>query len=163
MTSDRKILSNRNNGRKGRGPRTAAGKARSRQNAFRHGLSVSILKEPAMCVEVEKLARALAGPDCDDFHLSQARIIAEAQIDLARIQDAKVRLLNARIEAPSPPATQESQGSNAASDMMSHGESEPKETVPNLKLLKQLAALERYGSRTTSRRQRAMRAFFSQA
>ena len=73
MTSDRKTISNRNNGSKGRGPQTAGGKARSSQNAFRHGLSVSVLKEPAMCAEVEKLARALAGPGCDDFHLGQAR------------------------------------------------------------------------------------------
>ena len=106
MTSDSKIIANRKNGHKGRGPSTAAGKARSGQNALRHGLSVSILNEPAMCAEVENLARALAGPDCDDFHLSQARIIAEAQINLARIQDAKVRLLNTQFKAAMPLAIQ---------------------------------------------------------
>ncbi len=82
---------------------------------MRHGLSVSILKEPAMCAEVEKLARALAGPDCDDFHLRQARIIAEAQINLARIQDAKVRLLNTQFKAAMPLAIQNSQTPDAAS------------------------------------------------
>jgi hypothetical protein len=40
---------------------------------------------------------------------------------------------------------------------------EPMETVPNLKVRKQLARLERYELRTTWRRRRAMHAFFSQA
>jgi hypothetical protein len=162
MTSDRKTISSRNNSRKGRGPRTAAGKARSSQNAFRHGLSVSVLKEPAMCAQVEKLARALAGLDCDDFHLGHARIIAEAQIDLARIQDAKVRLLNAQFEATMPPAdaASDTMSRNGASDAML---CQPIETIPSLKLLKQLARLERYELRTTWRRRRAMCAFFSQA
>jgi hypothetical protein len=120
----------------------------------------SVLKEPAMCAEVEKLARA--GPGCDDFHLSQARIIAEAQIDLARIQDAKVRLLNTQFEATMPPAdaASDTTSRNGASDAML---CQPIETVPSLELLKQLARLERYELRTTWRRGRAMCAFSSQA
>jgi hypothetical protein len=39
VTSARKRESNRRNGRKGRGPRTAAGKLRSSCNALRHGFA----------------------------------------------------------------------------------------------------------------------------
>jgi hypothetical protein len=132
MTSDHKITSNRSNGSRGRGPRTPTGKASSSRNALRHGLTVSVLNDPAMCAEVEKLARALAGEQCDDFQLSQARIIAEAQIDLARIQDVKIGLLNSQLEM-----------------------------VPNIKTLKQVDRLERYVVAAISRRRLAMRAFLT--
>ena len=39
MTSPAKIAANRRNARRSTGPRSAAGKARARRNAFRHGLS----------------------------------------------------------------------------------------------------------------------------
>jgi hypothetical protein len=94
MTSDRQIVSNRSNGRRSRGPRTAAGKASSSRNALRDGLAVSVLDKPVMCAEVERLAHAIAGNDADNFRLERARIIAEAQVDLVRIQDAKVTLMN---------------------------------------------------------------------
>jgi hypothetical protein len=94
MTSERMIASNRSNGRRGLGPRTAAGKASSRRNALRHGLAASLLDEPAMCAKVAALARAIAGAGADTARLNQARIIAGAQIDLARIREAKVRIMN---------------------------------------------------------------------
>jgi hypothetical protein len=71
MTSDRKIASNRRNGRRSRGPRTVAGQALVARNALRHGLAISILKDPVMCAEVEALARAIAGQGAD--HLQSPR------------------------------------------------------------------------------------------
>jgi hypothetical protein len=103
MTSNRKIASNRKNGRRSRGPRTAAGKASSSRNALRHGLAVSVLNEPAMCSEVETLARAIAGDGAHNIQLNHARVIAEAQFDLIRIQDAKVAIMNSHIAERSAP------------------------------------------------------------
>jgi hypothetical protein len=97
MTSKCMIASNRSNGRRSRGPRTAAGKASSRLNALQHGLSLSVLNEPSICAEVEKLARIIAGAGADDAQLSQARIIAEAQLDLVRIQGAKATIMTSHM------------------------------------------------------------------
>jgi hypothetical protein len=175
MTSDRKIAANRNNGRRSSGPRTAAGKASSRRNALRHGLAVSILDEPAMCAEVETLAHAIAGNGADDFQLSQARIIAAAQLDLVRIQGAKVTLMNSHIAATMPsragtPRHDATLHSPSGDASLEFGSDDPAcETefarelamVPTIEVLQELAKRDRYEGRAISRRGRAMRAFLA--
>jgi hypothetical protein len=170
MTSERQIASNRSNGGRSRGPRTAAGKASSSHNAFRHGLAVSVLDRPATCAEAERLARAIAGSDADNLRLDQARIIAEAQVDLVRIQDAKVRVLNSHIVEtmsadPGHEATRYPQA--AAANLESQSYDALSETrfapglvmAPTIEGLRQLAKLERYEHRAVSRRRRAICAF----
>jgi hypothetical protein len=97
MPSARRIAANRRNAQKSCGPRTHAGKARVRRNALKHGLSLSVLKSPGMSAEVEKLALALVGNDQDSRLLMQARKLAEAAMDLQRIQVTKVALTNPHI------------------------------------------------------------------
>ena len=63
MTSDRKIKANRANARASTGPRTVDGRTRSARNALRHGLSLPVCSDPALCEEVEALARDIAGTD----------------------------------------------------------------------------------------------------
>jgi hypothetical protein len=171
MTSDRQIVSNRSNGRRSRGPRTAAGKASSSRNALRHGLAVSVLDKPAMCAEVERLARAIAGSGADNFRLDQARIIAEAQVDLIRIQDAKVGLMNSHIVEtmsahPGHDATRNPQGAAAIEPQSYDASSETRFApefvmAPTIEGLRQLARLERYENRAISRRRQAVCAFLA--
>jgi hypothetical protein len=175
MTSDRQIASNRKNGRRSRGPRTAAGKASSSRNALRHGLAVSVLNESKLCAQVEALAHSIAGNGADNFRLNQARIVAEAQVDLARIQDAKVTLMNSHIAEMMPTkgaipgfdATRNPQCGDSnlkpQSDDSSSETTFPQEFVmaPTIEGLRQLAGLERYEHRAISRRRRAMRAFLA--
>jgi hypothetical protein len=171
MTSDRQISSNGINRRRSGGPRTAVGKASSRRNALQHGLSVSVLNEPAMCFEVEKLARAIAGAGADEAQLSQARIIAEAQFDLVRIQGAKGALMNShmaelmssRAVVPGEDVTLDSERGDArveGDDSSVQGGCAPEFAIPpTIEIMRQLSRLERYECRAISRRRRAMRAF----
>jgi hypothetical protein len=60
MASERQIAANRRNAKKSSGPRSADGKARSRQNALRHGLSIASRAIPTFQQDVILLAGALS-------------------------------------------------------------------------------------------------------
>ena len=95
MASERQIAANRANALKSTGPRTAAGRATSSRNAYRHGLSVPMAPDSKL---VESLARAIAaetagGEQPEAAHeeqLEAARALAEAQLELKRIREVKV-------------------------------------------------------------------------
>ena len=93
MTSPRKIKANRANARASTGPKTAPGRARTARNGLRHGLSVPVVSDPVLSDQVEALARAIAGPAAAAL-LDLARRIAEAEIDLRRVREARHQLLN---------------------------------------------------------------------
>jgi hypothetical protein len=93
MTSVRKITANRANAQASTGPRTARGKHRVAQNACRHGLSLPIVSIPALSQKAESLAREFAGESADQELLELARRVAEAQIDLLRIRQARHDIL----------------------------------------------------------------------
>jgi hypothetical protein len=94
VTSDRKIKANRANARASTGPKTHYGRARSTRNAFRHGLSLPIQHDQVVCEDVQELARQLAGSHASaDVQLVALRV-AEAQIDLRRIRNARHQFLS---------------------------------------------------------------------
>jgi hypothetical protein len=134
MTSDRKAASNRNNAQKSTGPRSEAGRWRSRRNAFRHGLAVAIGTDPSFSKDIEALATILAscgnGQSVGEF----ARQAAEAEVDLLRIRKLRASRLNAF-----------------------HGNPEAV-SKDYLELNESLAKLDRYERRAFSRRKRALRA-----
>ncbi len=92
MTSLRRIEANRRNARLSTGPRTRAGKARSAQNARRHGLSLAAAGDPAWAGGIAKLARLIAGPDATPHRLALAAAVAAAQIDVMRVRRARCEL-----------------------------------------------------------------------
>jgi hypothetical protein len=167
MSSARRIAANERNAQHSSGPRTPAGKARVGRNALVHGLAVSILRDPAVSAQVDKLARALAGSDQEGPLLMQARIIAEADLELERIQITKVSMMNAHLlslSGPSPGAE------HAAGDHPPHREGGVRELDPRsdiigaamINVLPQLVRLCRYERRARSRRTQAMRKFMVQ-
>jgi hypothetical protein len=93
MASERQIAANRRNARKSTGPRSGAGKNRSSRNAYRHGLTLSITSTAASAKQLDKLVREIAGDTEDAIMLERARAVAQAELDLARVRQAKVALI----------------------------------------------------------------------
>jgi hypothetical protein len=94
VISTRKIKANRENAHASTGPRTHAGRARSARNALRHGLSLPVSYDPIISKEVETLAREIAGPTATAKIVHLAHQVAEAQIDLRRVRQARHRFLS---------------------------------------------------------------------
>jgi len=93
MVSERQIAANRRNARKSTGPRSGAGKNRASRNAYRHGLTLSIVSTAAFAKQLDKLVREIAGDNKDAIVLERARAIAQAELDLAGVRRAKVALI----------------------------------------------------------------------
>ena len=151
MTSERKIRANRANARSSTGPQTARGRARAARNALHHALSL---------------------PVC-----SNARQVAEAQIDLRRVRYARHQFLsdtsnnqnydslaNMRMKAkvmraflrPNPP----DMSMEALRKFVTSTPQGPhKLATILLGEAKKLLAMDRYERRALSRRKFALRAF----
>ncbi len=89
MASERQVKANRANCKTSTGPKSPAGKSRAARNARRHGLSVPIMSDPQLSADAEVLAREIEGENASAEMQALSRIIAEAQIDLLRIRDAR--------------------------------------------------------------------------
>ena len=92
MANDRQLKANRANSAKSTGPRSTGGKKRAGKNAYRHGLSLSI-DLTANAKQVENLARKIAGGSGSKIVWDHAINAAQAQLDLARVQRAKIALI----------------------------------------------------------------------
>jgi hypothetical protein len=90
MTGVRKIRTNRANAQASTGPRTAEGRARSAQNARRHGLSISVSNNPSYSSAIEGLAQEIAGVDASPVLIRHAKPVAEAQLDITRVRRARL-------------------------------------------------------------------------
>lgn len=143
MTSDRATSANRRNAQASTGPRTRTGKARSGQNARKHGLSAADA-DPEMEAEIARLAELIAGEHAADAAvLEAARDVAEAQIQLQRVLAFKTALLR---NGPLNPLRE------------AEADDQFQVTVVAEPLL-QLEALGRYERRALSRRKFAIRRF----
>src|SRR5690348_14117876 len=93
MTSPAVRTANRANAARSTGPRTCAGKAAVARNALRHGLSLPVLADPNLAVEVAALARAIAGEGASVARLAAAVRIAEAEIDVLRVRRVRAQIM----------------------------------------------------------------------
>jgi hypothetical protein len=179
--STKRTTANQKNAERSTGPRTVKGKARSRQNAFKHGLAIPTSALPQLREDVLHLAEAIAGDIQDNPLVLQAAMrVAEAAIDVQRARRARVEILNrSRVElGPVPPISPERRAETIPQSVLCPSASQ--QTVPadnylaglmisSEKLELELAAfgnlasqlerLERYERRSVSRRDRAIRDF----
>lgn len=148
MTSERKINANRKNAQASTGPKSYVGRARSARNALRHGLSLPVALNPAWSKDVEDLAQEIAGPAADPQILDLARHVAEAQIELGRVRQARHQLLTENMQERDEPG----------GDITTPEGLEEFATILAQEN-RQLVAMNRYERRALSRRKFAIRAF----
>jgi hypothetical protein len=99
MSSPAQVAANRRNGRRSRGPRTAAGKLRASRNALRHGLAGVSQLNPAYFPQIERIAKAYCEGDTDPLLLQQALIIAENDVILMCVNEQALAAI-ARMRDP---------------------------------------------------------------
>jgi len=84
MATPAQIAANRSNGKKSKGPITAGGKQKVRDNALKHGLAAARVQQSTP--ELEQLARIFAQGSTDPLIIEQALVAAEAELELANIK-----------------------------------------------------------------------------
>ena len=145
MTSPAKIAANRRNARRSTGPRSAAGKARARRNAFRHGLATPASLDHVAMDRINDLVFALTRDFPSKLELELATLAAEAQSEIERVRQAKVSMVNRAY------AHLRDEGGR----LLSAGERAALVFAGKTEIL---MACERYERRAISRRNRALRA-----
>jgi hypothetical protein len=176
--SKRKLRANRLGKPAGTGPTSAAGKARSAQNARKHGLNVQVFFDPNLCATVAAISEEIA-PGCQDFKLNGlAHRIAEAQVDLQRVARARRDILSVAMADPDyrPPISLRERIAllGQAGDLVRRGEQVPPAMAEAIhrrprgaeklvaimsEMSAKLARLDRYEREALARRKRAIRAF----
>jgi hypothetical protein len=128
LASEKQIAANRANAKKSTGPKTAAGKLKSSQNAYFHGLTSPLQLDHASLAKVEVLVRTVTDEDESEAKLKSAAEFAKAQVQLERIRTTREKLM-------------------ATFD--------PKQ--PDVRTLQRLAALDRLERYAITERRRALR------
>jgi hypothetical protein len=100
-----RVLTSRVNGRKSRGPRTSAGKARSCRNALRHGLTLINRHNPIFAPDIEEIAKRMCGDNQDPLQYEQALVVAECDLVLSRSRAHSVALTERLSDPHSLPTT----------------------------------------------------------
>jgi len=160
MISDARRAANQQNGRRSRGPRTPAGKARSSRNAKRHGLAVPIALDAAWSNALEELGLLFCRDPDDSALYHTAMFAAAAVLDLLRIESAEVNIWNvglSQVLSADRPHSQPGSGQDAGEQPHETGNAQELEAQAYLANISQLGSLHRYERRALSRCKRVFR------
>jgi hypothetical protein len=145
MSSQKQIAANRKNGRRSRGPRTAAGKARSSGNARRHGLTRISRDNPDFAPRIAAIARTICPDSSNALLYEQALIIGETTCVLSAV--AAEQMAQAQRRLGPQPSSSSAMPASSGSDA---------ELEPTYMPVAALERLYRYERRALSRRNRAV-------
>jgi hypothetical protein len=160
VATERQIAANRHNARKSTGPRSNAAKKRTSRNAYRHGLSLCSIANPTISKRLDRLARKIAGNGADRIILEHARAAAQAALDLARVRQVKVALINRvyALGALGPPQDFLPAIQEFVDPLAKMPSLDPERTAEAIRrALPELRRLDRYEGRAITRRDRAIR------
>jgi hypothetical protein len=93
MASVSKIAANQRNASRSTGPRSHRGKSHTRGNATRHGLAARVVFDPESATCVRALAAQIVDGSGGFLTYEAACDIAQAELDLVRIRELKVTLI----------------------------------------------------------------------
>jgi len=164
------------NAQKSTGPRTSTGKRRISQNARRHGLSIPLHLDPAQQPRIQALAEQIMCEHTNEMREHLALEIAEVQLDLQRIRNLRVKLLDAPVivtrrltkklfNEMTRAATTEEEIDTTAHQLISYADNGIRETLdlslPEKlsRLAEELWRLDRYERRALSRRKSLIREY----
>jgi hypothetical protein len=97
MNLTRSVIANRLNSQRSTGPKSIGGKARSAQNARRHGLAAGLDVDIA---ERDALAFKIAQSEADPVAFAVAQEIANADLELCRVRQACEEVFSTQPLAP---------------------------------------------------------------
>ena len=120
MTSNAKIAANRKNARRSCGPKTAAGKSRAKANATRHGLAGVKYETDELRALARGLLRGRGEGEFVEHKFEHAINLAQSELDLQRVQEARIRILEMMAACPKSRAS--------SSGSLEREKSWPKET-----------------------------------
>lgn len=151
MSSHARMAANKRNAARSTGPLTPLGKQRASRNALKHGLSASIRHHRDISNKIEALAVAIAGANSIPRRLQAARGVAEAELELRRLQEFRLALIEAE-------AAKIRAATNAAGDRQDGGDERATQDTARayMQALPVLAKLERYERRAWSSYRRAI-------
>lgn len=154
MATERQRAANCANAKKSTGPKSRAGKKRSSQNAYRHGLATAILPDSDWIAKIEALAREIFDSTGGQIDFGQARSVAHAQLEVLRARSISTAVVTQIL------AGCDHSGWTPAADLAVPPEvlgREPDRTAEALgQALLALKAVDRYESRAAARRDRAV-------
>jgi hypothetical protein len=104
MTDNNRAAASRENGRKSRGPRTSAGRARASINAYRHGICTISIGNPEFAEQIEAIASRLCTDDPTPQMRECALTIAENEFILRCISAEQIFLIERLRRAGTRPA-----------------------------------------------------------